>query len=154
MKRLYLRKSKGGHSLSEEECSFLFRTGAAGLRHLCRRAKGAVLFRKREQPPLDPPGERLTLSVSGSKNCAACGMGLRRTWLRHESLRAAAAINRALCGARVTGARRCSLVSRRRMLMYDRKAQSKTRIAGSAAIPKPGERNGKIHSRMLYLISI
>lgn len=40
------------------------------------------------------------------------------------------------------------------MLMYGREAQSKTRIASPATIPKSGERNRKIHSRMLYLISI
>ena len=40
------------------------------------------------------------------------------------------------------------------MLMYGREAQSKTRIANPATIPKSGERNGKIHSCMLYLISI
>ncbi len=41
-----------------------------------------------------------------------------------------------------------------RMLMYGREAQSKTRIASPATIPKSGERNRKIHSCMLYLISI
>ena len=40
------------------------------------------------------------------------------------------------------------------MLMYAREAQSKTRIASPATIPKSGERNRKIHSCMLYLISI
>ena len=35
-----------------------------------------------------------------------------------------------------------------------REAQSKTRIASPATIPKSGERNRKIHSCMLYLISI
>ena len=40
------------------------------------------------------------------------------------------------------------------MLMYGREAQSKTRIASPATIPKAGERNRKIHSCMLYLISI
>lgn len=40
------------------------------------------------------------------------------------------------------------------MLMYGREAQSKTRIASPATIPKSGERNRKIHSCMLYLISI
>ena len=40
------------------------------------------------------------------------------------------------------------------MLMYGREAQSKTRIANPATIPKSGERNRKIHSCMLYLISI
>ena len=39
-------------------------------------------------------------------------------------------------------------------LMYGREAQSKTRIASPATIPKSGERNRKIHSCMLYLISI
>ena len=43
---------------------------------------------------------------------------------------------------------------RARMLMYGREAQSKTRIASPATIPKSGERNRKIHSCMLYLISI
>ena len=41
-----------------------------------------------------------------------------------------------------------------KMLMYGREAQSKTRIATPATIPKSGERNRKIHSCMLYLISI
>ena len=36
------------------------------------------------------------------------------------------------------------------MLMYGREAQSKTRIASPATIPKSGERNRKIHSCMLY----
>ncbi len=40
------------------------------------------------------------------------------------------------------------------MLMYGREAQSKTKTASPATIPKPGERNRKIHSCMLYLISI
>ena len=40
------------------------------------------------------------------------------------------------------------------MLMYGREAQSKTRIASPATIPKSGEHNRKIHSCMLYLISI
>ena len=43
---------------------------------------------------------------------------------------------------------------RKIMLMYGREAQSKTRIASPATIPKSGERNRKIHSCMLYLISI
>ena len=41
-----------------------------------------------------------------------------------------------------------------KMLMYGREAQSKTRIASPATIPKSGERNRKIHSCVLYLISI
>ena len=41
-----------------------------------------------------------------------------------------------------------------RMLMYGREAQSKTKTASPATIPKSGERNRKIHSCMLYLISI
>ncbi len=40
------------------------------------------------------------------------------------------------------------------LTMYGREAQSKTRIASPATIPKSGERNRKIHSCMLYLISI
>ena len=40
------------------------------------------------------------------------------------------------------------------MLMYGREAQSKTKTASPATIPKSGERNRKIHSCMLYLISI
>lgn len=44
--------------------------------------------------------------------------------------------------------------SQLKMLMYGREAQSKTRIASPATIPKSGERNRKIHSCMLYLISI
>ena len=45
-------------------------------------------------------------------------------------------------------------ITRAPMLMYGREAQSKTRIASPATIPKSGERNRKIHSCMLYLISI
>ncbi len=41
-----------------------------------------------------------------------------------------------------------------KMLMYGREAQDKTWIASPATIPKSGERNRKIHSCMLYLISI
>lgn len=41
-----------------------------------------------------------------------------------------------------------------KMLMYGREAQSKTKTASPATIPKSGERNRKIHSCMLYLISI
>ena len=37
-------------------------------------AKGAVLFREREQPPFDSPRERLALAVSGLKGCGAWGM--------------------------------------------------------------------------------
>ena len=44
--------------------------------------------------------------------------------------------------------------TRRAMLMYGREAQSKTKTASPATIPKSGERNRKIHSCMLYLISI
>ena len=40
------------------------------------------------------------------------------------------------------------------MLMYGREAQSKTKTASPATIPKSGERNRKIHSCVLYLISI
>ena len=47
-----------------------------------------------------------------------------------------------------------TIVSPYIMLMYGREAQSKTRIASPATIPKSGERNRKIHSCMLYLISI
>mgnify|MGYP003213652544 CR=1 FL=1 len=36
------------------------------------------------------------------------------------------------------------------MLMYGREAQSKTRIASPATIPKSGKRNRKNRSRMLY----
>ena len=46
------------------------------------------------------------------------------------------------------------MIIRVQMLMYGREAQSKTRIASPATIPKSGERNRKIHSCMLYLISI
>ena len=46
------------------------------------------------------------------------------------------------------------MIIRGLMLMYGREAQSKTRIASPATIPKSGERNRKIHSCMLYLISI
>lgn len=40
------------------------------------------------------------------------------------------------------------------MLIYGKEAQSKTKTASPATIPKSGERNRKIHSCMLYLISI
>ena len=43
---------------------------------------------------------------------------------------------------------------RAQMLMYGREAQSKTKTASPATIPKSGERNRKIHSCVLYLISI
>ena len=46
------------------------------------------------------------------------------------------------------------IISQPIMLMYGREAQSKTRIASPATIPKSGERNRKICSCMLYLISI
>ena len=52
----------------------------------------------------------------------------------------------------VTGLK--TVVIPEQMLMYGREAQSKTRIASPATIPKSGERNRKIHSCMLYLISI
>ena len=54
----------------------------------------------------------------------------------------------------VTEARITDVSSRVKKLMYGREAQSKTRIASPATIPKSGERNRKIHSCMLYLISI
>ena len=47
-----------------------------------------------------------------------------------------------------------AMIIRAQMLMYGREAQSKTRIASPATIPKSGERNRKIHSCVLYLISI
>ena len=40
------------------------------------RGKGAILFRKREWPPLDPPRERFRLAVSGVNNLYAFGMQL------------------------------------------------------------------------------
>ncbi len=45
-------------------------------------------------------------------------------------------------------------IIRVQMLMYGREAQSKTKTASPATIPKSGERNRKIHSCVLYLISI
>ena len=57
-------------------------------------------------------------------------------------------------GALSTYWRATEMIIRAQMLMYGREAQSKTRIANPATIPKSGERNGKIHSCMLYLISI
>ena len=45
-------------------------------------------------------------------------------------------------------------ITLRQMLMYGREAQSKTKTASPATIPKSGERNRKIHSCVLYLISI
>ena len=47
-----------------------------------------------------------------------------------------------------------AMIIRAQMLMYGREAQSKTKTASPATIPKSGERNRKIHSCMLYLISI
>lgn len=46
------------------------------------------------------------------------------------------------------------MITLEQMLMYGREAQSKTKTASPATIPKSGERNRKIHSCMLYLISI
>jgi hypothetical protein len=57
-------------------------------------------------------------------------------------------------GAALTSWRGTATITPARMLMYGREAQSKTRIASPATIPKSGERNRKIHSCMLYLISI
>ena len=54
----------------------------------------------------------------------------------------------------VTEARITDVSSRVKMLMYGREAQSKTKTASPATIPKSGERNRKIHSCVLYLISI
>ena len=47
-----------------------------------------------------------------------------------------------------------AMIIRAQMLMYGREAQSKTKTASPATIPKSGERNRKIHSCVLYLISI
>ena len=61
------------------------------------------------------------------------------------------------CGMKVVWSenKKCFLVlTLEGMLMYGREAQSKTWIASPATIPKSGERNRKIHSCMLYLISI
>ncbi len=58
------------------------------------------------------------------------------------------------CGAWSICWRATARTTRAPMLMYGREAQSKTRIASPATIPKSGERNRKIHSCMLYLISI
>lgn len=58
------------------------------------------------------------------------------------------------CGGTPTGMAIRYMTARLKMLMYGREAQSKTRIASPATIPKSGERNRKIHSCMLYLISI
>ena len=58
------------------------------------------------------------------------------------------------CGAWSICWRATARITQRPMLMYGREAQSKTRIASPATIPKSGERNRKIHSCMLYLISI
>ena len=40
------------------------------------------------------------------------------------------------------------------MLMYGREAQSKTRIASPATIPKSGERNRKIHSCIRPIVTV
>ena len=40
------------------------------------RAKGDILFHKREYPPLNPPRERFRLAVSGLNNLYAFGMQL------------------------------------------------------------------------------
>ena len=58
------------------------------------------------------------------------------------------------CGAPSTCWKVTATTTPALMLMYGREAQSKTRIASPATIPKSGERNRKIHSCMLYLISI
>jgi len=50
--------------------------------------------------------------------------------------------------------RATEMIIRAQMLMYGREAQSKTKTASPATIPKSGERNRKIHSCVLYLISI
>ena len=39
-------------------------------------AKGAILFHKREWPPLDPPRERFRLAASGLYDLFASGMGM------------------------------------------------------------------------------
>ena len=39
-------------------------------------SKGAILFHKREWPPLDPPRERFRLAVSGLNDFYASGMGM------------------------------------------------------------------------------
>ncbi len=66
----------------------------------------------------------------------------------------AAAIMNDIKGADICIDIHASNIFLREMLMYGREAQSKTRIASPATIPKSGERNRKIHSCMLYLISI
>ena len=43
-----------------------------------------------------------------------------------------------------------AMIIRAQMLMYGREAQSKTKTASPATIPKSGERNRKNRSRMLY----
>ena len=48
--------------------------GESGVRAAAQ--KGAILFHKREWPPLDPPRERLGLAVSGLNDLYASGMGM------------------------------------------------------------------------------
>ncbi len=48
--------------------------GESGVRAAAQ--KGAILFHKREWPPLDPPRERFRLAVSGSNDFCASGMKL------------------------------------------------------------------------------
>ena len=57
-------------------------------------------------------------------------------------------------GAALTCSKVTATTTPVRMLMYGREAQSKTKTASPATIPKSGERNRKIYSCMLYLISI
>ena len=58
------------------------------------------------------------------------------------------------CGVLSTSWKATATTTPALMLMYGREAQSKTKTASPATIPKSGERNRKIHSCMLYLISI
>ena len=48
--------------------------GESGVRAAAQ--KGAILFHKREWPPLDPPRERFRLAVSGLNDLYASGMGM------------------------------------------------------------------------------
>ena len=57
-------------------------------------------------------------------------------------------------GASLTCWKDTEMIIQVQMLMYGREAQSKTKTASPATIPKSGERNRKIHSCVLYLISI
>ena len=75
--------------------------GESGMRAAAQ--KGAILFHKREWPPLDPPREREgraprppNIAGLGLEELLSLRNQVRCTWLRHESLRFGTDCNRAL----------------------------------------------------------